>query len=87
METSYLKVRLLGNRYSEWTPNLHSDRSPYWNLYARGSQGPQNVGGSTVVRRWPDTVFFFTFIMWTTEKTIGLTDKCSLSPYITVYKC
>ena len=43
METSYLKVRPLGNRYPEWTPNLLSDRSQDWNPCARGSQGLQST--------------------------------------------
>ena len=48
MEASYLKAHPLWDRYPEWTPNLHSDRSQYSNLCARGSQGPQRASGSTV---------------------------------------
>ena len=40
METFYLKAHPLGDRYPEWTPNLHSDRSQDSNPCARGSQGP-----------------------------------------------
>ena len=35
METSYLKAHPLEDRYPEWTPNLHSDRSLQdWNQCA-----------------------------------------------------
>ena len=39
MKTSYLKAHPLWNRYPEWTPNFHSDRSRYSNPCAGGSQG------------------------------------------------
>ena len=48
METSYLKANPLGDRYLEWTPNLHSDRSQDSNLCARVSQGPQSASVSTL---------------------------------------
>ena len=38
METSYLKAHPFGNRYPEWTPNLHSARSQDSNPCAMGSQ-------------------------------------------------
>ena len=50
-ETSYLKTHPLRNRYPEWTPNLHPDRSQDSNPCARGSQGTQSANGSTVPRR------------------------------------
>ena len=50
MEAYYLKTHPLWDRYPEWTPNFHSDRSQYSNLCARGCQGPQSASGSTVPR-------------------------------------
>ena len=47
MET-YLKAHPFEDRYPEWTPNLHSDRSQDSNPCVRGSQGPQNARGFTV---------------------------------------
>ena len=48
---TYLKAHSLVDRYPEWTPNLHSDRSQHSNhLCARGLQGPQSASGSTIPR-------------------------------------
>ena len=58
IEVSYLKAHPLEGRYPEWTPNFHSDRSQYSNLCARGSQGPQSTGGSTVPRRQSIVLYF-----------------------------
>ena len=48
-ETSYMKAHPLEDRYPEWTPNLHSDRSQDSNPCARGSQGLQSADGSIYI--------------------------------------
>ena len=49
METSYLKAHPLRNRYPEWTPNHHSDRSQDSNPCALGSQGLRRASGSSLL--------------------------------------
>ena len=51
LKETYLEAHPLVDRYPEWTPNLHSDRSQHSNhLCARGLQGPQSASGSTIPR-------------------------------------
>ena len=71
METSYLKAHPFENRYPEWMPNLHSNRSQDSNQCALSCSStwfrfpPRNVNNTFIVQLYYMFLFFwFNFLLF-----------------------